>query len=93
MASGIYSLNTSSIDDSSNNEDAPDSSADRDAWLALSGKIMDQLSKIIPMMEVMKNVSDMHAIVEASWTAFALHRQAMLLDKVIELELSRSMPD
>lgn len=88
MASGIRSL-TQPI----NNEDTPDSTADQDAWLALTRAMMDQFGKIIPHMELMDNQNEVHALVEAAWTTFALHRQAMILDKYVELELAKTTPD
>ena len=85
MASGIHSL----ID----NVDTPESSADQDAWLALSGKLMDQLGKMIPMMEVMKNITDACQLVEATWTALLIHKHALTLDKYVEIERAKHFPE
>lgn len=75
------------------NEDSPETSADQDAWIALSEKLMDQLGKMIPMMEVMKNTTDACALVEATWTALAIHKQALTLDKFVELTRAKTSVD
>lgn len=75
-----------------NDDDAPTTSADQDAWTALADALRSELAKQIPLMGAMKP-DEIKTLVEAADSAMWMRIRAGLFDKRIELERNKLFAD
>lgn len=70
-------------------DDASNTTADQDAWVALTEAMREQLSRIVPTMPAMQP-GELEKFVEASNGVMWMHFRAVAWDRRVELELART---